>query len=120
MIDAIDLAQMRADQAEGFPSTCTIQAPTETTDALGAKVKSYSNTYTSIACRMSPMSQQDAVAILGEQYGRYSSWWLTVAYNQTIAPGYRVVFGGDTFDVVTVIDDHDWRTARRVVVVRKD
>jgi len=39
-----------------------------------------------------------------------------VHWDRSIAPGNRVVFDSDTYEVLSVDDDHDYRVARRAVV----
>lgn len=102
-----------------MPSTCTIQTVTRTSDGMGGYTEAWANTYTGVICRLMPMasdtSRQD-----GDQFGVVAGYVLTVEWDQDIAPGYRVIFSSDTYEVLRVNDDHDFRTARRAELRRID
>lgn len=100
-----------------LPSTCTIQVPTET-NTKGSVATTYANTYTSVPCRIMPARNEGREYVTGEKVTRRATYVLTVPYDQTLDATYRVVIAGDTYEVLGVWDDHDFRTARRADVVK--
>ena len=115
-ISAAELAAMR-DVADDFlPDTCTIQVLTNTVDSTGSPTQSFANTYTGVACRLDPAAGNEIVrnlALEGE-----STWWLNIPYSQAIDITYRVVHGGETYEVRAVWDTHSYSTIRRALLVR--
>ena len=119
MLTAAELADLRADILETLPDTCTIQRPTEVTDAYGNTAKTWPDTYTGVACRIDPFNARgisDGVIALREAS---ISWYqLTVPWNTDLRYGDRIVFGGDTYELVQLIDDHSLRAVRRAVIAK--
>ena len=118
MITTNELAQLRANADDWLPDTCTIQTATESVDATGGGSIAWANTYTSVACRLAPLTGQEAVrnyALEGQ-----STWRLSVKYDQALTVENRVVFDSDTYEVKYVEDDHSNRTLRRAILVRVD
>jgi len=115
-----ELTQLRADAGDYLPDTCTIQVPTRTLDADGGWSTSWANTYTSVACRLAPVSARQSERLEGDQLTAVTEWVLTVAHNQTADTTYRVVHDSTTYEVVRIEDKHSNRTARRVYLRRLD
>jgi len=114
-----ELSDMRSMADDWLPDTCTIQAATEGVDALGGGSLSWADTYTAVSCRVAPIRQgQEGVSSYALQ-GR-SAWVLSVAYDQALTVEDRITYGGDTYEVESVEDDHSNRTLRRAIVVRVD
>ena len=119
-LSTLELSQMRHDQDDYLPDTCTIQVPTEVRTSDGGFTVSYANTYTSVACRLSAMRSDQGEQVEGEQLSAMTRWILTIAHDQTIAVDYRVVHDSTTYEVAHVEDTHSHRTARRVYLRRLD
>ncbi|MFQ5433490.1 MAG: head-tail adaptor protein [Anaerolineae bacterium] len=124
MSDAVtsaELTQMRADaEAVVLPSTCTIQTVTRTADGMGGWSDSWANTYTSVTCRLAPLGAGRAQTERGEAWAVSGAWVLTVKQDQAIAAGNRVIYSSDTYEVISVQDDHDFRVLRRAFLRRID
>ncbi len=114
-----ELADLRATADDFLPGTCTIQVKTEGVDALGGGTASWANTYTAVACRLDPLSPGSEVvrnfALEGE-----STYMLLLKYDQAITLENRVFFGGVTYEVRAVMDQHSYVTAKRAVLVKVD
>lgn len=113
-----ELSEMRDfAEANAMPSTCTIQTPTET-NTKGSVATTYANTYTAVPCRIMPARSEGREYVTGEKITRRATYVGTFPYDQAIEATYRVVAGGDTYEVLGVWDDHDFRTARRADLVK--
>ena len=114
LLPANDLAQFRATQAEAWPDTCEIQNPTETNTGTGHTQDTWGTIAAAQACRFMPMRGDDerlvAAQIVGDQ-----GYMLTIAHDGTIEPGYRVVIGSGTYEVMTVEEAGSWKTAKRAI-----
>lgn len=99
-------------EENALPSTCTIQTPTET-NTKGSVVTTYANTYTAVPCRIMPIRGEGREYVTGEKITRRATYIGTFPFDQALDATYRVVAGGDTYQVLQVWDDHDFRTARR-------
>jgi len=115
---AAELAQMRLHAEELLPSTCTIQARSTAPDGMGGVTVTWTNT-TSVPCRL------DAVTSLGtkssatsDKFTIHDAWTLFVHWDRAIVVGNRVTFDGDTYEVLAVEDDHDWRLLRQATLQR--
>ena len=119
-LSTLEIAQLRADQGDYFPDTCTLQTVGRTSDSQGGFTEAWSNTHTSVACRVSPMQATNVEMIEGDQVSAASRWVLSVAHNQTIAEDMRVVHDSETYEIEHLEDTHSNRTARRAFLMRLD
>ena len=119
-LTTVELAQLRADQADYWPDTCTIQTRANTRDTQGGFTPTFTSTYTSVSCRLAPMTQSGVETIEGGQVTAVSRWVLTVAYNQALDETMRVVHASETFEVEHLEDTHSNRTAKRAYLRRLD
>lgn len=119
-LSTLEIAQLRGDATDYFPDICTIQTVARTADLMGGWTEAWSNTYTSVACRLAPARATRDETLRGEQISAYSQWVLTVAHNQTIDETMRVVHDSETYEVLRLEDTHSSRTAKRVYLVRLD
>ena len=119
-LSALEIAQMRADQDDYFPDTCTLQTVTRTADGVGGWSESWANTYTGVACRVSQELSGQREGISGAQMASQTDWMLSVTHDQTLTAEMRVVHGGHTYEVVSVADTHSNRTARTAKLKRLD
>jgi len=119
-ISAGELTAMRAVAEQAMTATCTIQTFTNTPDGMGGFSQSWANTYTSVVCRLAARNVAGSDQLEGDQFKAVTSWVLTVPYDQVVTVQNRVVIGGDTFEVESLQDDHDYRTARRLYLRRVD
>ena len=115
-----EVAQLRADQADFYPDTCTLQVVTRTGDSQGGWTETWANTYTSVSCRLSPMTTSQVELVEGAQVQAASRWVLTVAHNQAIDETMRVVHSGETYEIEHLEDTHSNRTAKRAYLGRLD
>lgn len=118
MLSAAELSEIREFvEANALPSTCTIQVPSEVNDK-GSVTTTYADTYTSVPCRIGRAGRDAKQYVTGEKVTKISEYVFTCPYDQVILPRYRVICGGDTYEVLGVWDDHDFRTARRADLVK--
>ncbi len=118
LLSDAELTEMREFvEANVLPSTCTIQVPTET-NTKGSVATTYANTYTSVPCRIMPARNEGREYVTGEKVTRRATYVLTLPFDQAIDATYRVIVDGDTYEVLGVWDDHNFRTARRADVVK--
>jgi hypothetical protein len=111
-LTACELAAMR-DCAEGYlPDTCTVQTVSRASDGMGGFAETWANTYTSVPCMHSP-GGGEAARVIAQQFGVSTVWVTSVAYDQAVATGNRIVFGNDVYEVLHVEDDHTYRALRR-------
>lgn len=118
-LSTLELTQMRADQADYWPDTCTLQTVARTADGVGGWSESWSNTHTGVSCRVSPLSS-GREQISGAQLASTTNWILTVAYSQALTAEMRCVHDGNTYEIERVEDAHSHRTARRAYMRRVD
>ena len=119
-LSTLEIAQLRADQADFCPDTCTLQTVTRTDDDQGGWTESYANTYTSVSCRLSPMTTSQVELVEGAQVQAASRWVLTVAHNQAIDETMRVAHSSETYEIEHLEDTHSNRTAKRAYLRRLD
>jgi len=116
-LTAAELAQARSDAEELLPSTCTIQVRSTAADGYGGVSESWSDT-DDVPCRLDNVSVKARMEGSGDKTTVHDAWTLFVHWDRSIAAGNRVVFGGDTYEVISVQDDHDWRLLREATLQR--
>lgn len=115
---AAELAQMRLHAEELLPSTCTIAVRTTSADGMGGVTESWTNT-TGVPCRLDAITALGMRSVAtGDKFTIHDAWTLFVHWDRAIAVGNRVVFDGDTYEVLGVEDDHDWRLLRQATLQR--
>jgi len=119
MIDANDLAQLRADQEAALPDTCTRTRYTYAADGYGGSTASAAAaTY---ACRVRPMpggmvprEATEAAKMTGA-----ALYVVTLPYTADVAPDDEIAHGGRALQVIGVYRDPSWDTATRVYCQEK-
>ena len=119
-LSTLEIAQLRSDQSDYFPDTATLQTKAETSDGMGGFTLVWSNTHTSVSCRLSPMTSARGAEVEGDQLSEFSRWILSVAHNQTINEEMRVVHDSVTYEIESLEDTHSNRTARRAYLRKVD
>lgn len=116
-LTAGELAQARLDAEELLPSTCTIKVRSTSPDGQGGVTESWSDT-DSVPCRLDPMNVAAKSSASGDKFTVHDVWTLYVHWDRSIAAGNRVVFDSDTYEVLSVHDDNDWRLLRKATLQR--
>ena len=119
-LSTLEIAQLRGDQDDYFPDTATLQTVARTSDDQGGLTEVWSNTYTSVSCRLAPIRASLVETPEGDQISAASRWILSVAYSQVIAEDMRVVHDSETYEIEHLEDTHSNRTARRAYLMRLD
>lgn len=117
-LSTLELSQLRSDQGDYFPDTCSFQAVTRTSDSQGGWTESWDDTYTGVACRIAPQIFAYGESMPGHQVQSQSAWVLHVAHNQSVDTEWRVVHDGVTYEIVQLESQHSNRTARQVYLRR--
>ena len=120
MLTSEELSELQAwVEANALPDTCDIYVCTQT-NAKGSVSKTYTLTYSGIACRMMPQSNAGQENAAGDKVQAVTRFWLTLPHDQAISALDRVVRDAVTYEVLGVYKGHDLNTAVRcdcVVVV---
>ena len=113
------LAFMR-DQIElTLPDTCTILSPTRASDGQGGWTETWGTVSAGVKCRLDAakkLNQREQIA--GAALLPFAYWTLTLPYDTVIESTYRVVVGGNTYNVEHEDGDKSWNACVRVVVTR--
>ena len=56
-LSTLEIARLRSEQGDYLPDTCTLQTLSRTSDSQGGWTETWSNTYTSVPCRLAPLTQ---------------------------------------------------------------
>lgn len=119
VVSSAELDRMRVDaEALALPSTCTVQRAGNTVDSVGSVTPGWSNVYTGVSCRLAPTGAGRGQPEQAEEWASISPWVLSAEWDADIQPGDQILLDSDTYQVVVVQDDHDFRILRRVFVVK--
>jgi len=120
-LSSVELDRMRSDSEALMPSTCSVLTRTETPDGQGGVTVTWA-TATAVPCRLAPMNLMARTDTAGDQFSIHEIYVLSVHWDRAIKSFDRIVYDSDTYQVMSVEDDHDWRVARRVTIakVKKD
>lgn len=119
MLTSRELAQARADVLTTLTDTCAIQRASEGTDSYGHTAKTWATATGGALCRFDPLMRHDnsGQKIAVQEQGR--AWYqLTLMWDADLRDGDRVVYGGDTYEVLQLHDDHSARIVRRAMLVK--
>lgn len=115
-----ELEKMRSLADDWLPDTCTIQTLTTTLGNQGGVIKSWSNTYTNVLCRLDPGGSPGggSESLQNETIVGIGDFVLSVPYDQAIGITDRIVHQSKTYEVVSVNDLTSYRTLRRASLKR--
>ena len=116
-LTAGELTQARSDAEELLPSTCTIQVRSTAADGQGGVTESWSDT-DGVPCRLDAMNVSARSSASGDKFTLHDAWTLYIHWDRSITAGNRVVFDSDTYEVLSVQDDADWRLLRQATLQR--
>lgn len=118
LLSTAELASMRMEADRYLSGTCTISRPTAGHTPSGAPSLTYATLATGVACRLGQPVSSEPEGEVSEALGAVVSWPLHLKYDQDISMKDRVVFGGNTYEVMQVLDSSSWLVTKRVIVVR--
>jgi len=114
---AAELTQARLHAEELLPSTCTIKVRSTAADGMGGVTESWADT-DNVPCRLDAVNIAAKSSASGDKFTIHDVWTLYVHWDRAIAAGNRVVFDSDTYEVLSVQDDKDWRLLRKAMLQR--
>jgi hypothetical protein len=112
-----ELAQLRSEAEAYQAQTCTINRITDTEDGAGGWTESSAEVAADVACRLAVRSVGD-IDQDRNQVVAVVEYTLTVPHDQDLEPKDQVVIGGETYVVEAVLDEHQWKTAKRCKMTR--
>ncbi len=116
LLDANDLAAIRAAQEEAMPDTCVVQSRTSTADGMGGVTRGDWTDGTSYSCRLSsrgvPREYLQQAAISGLQY-----WMVTLPHDASVTRDNRLKVGSRYLQIVGFQSGGEYETAKRAVCV---
>lgn len=115
-----EIERLRLEAESKLIQTCTIQTNTRALDSAYAPTDTWTDAYTLVPCFLSGRQIAPDSGQEGGKYVMHTAWQLSVAWDQSISAGDRVVIGGDTFDVISVEDDSDNRALRLANLLRAE
>jgi len=112
------LARLRAAHSAVLVESCTIWRKVKATNAAGGAADSW-EMVGQVACRLMPESNlRRTQALAAERETLISYYRLTVPHDADLRPDDRVVYAGNTYEIIALWGDHAQRTARRAVVAK--
>lgn len=111
-LSTLELAQLRLDANDYLPDSCTIQTVARAADTYGGWTETWSDTYTSVSCRLAVMPLNRPEAMDGSQISSLTRWLFAVPYNQAIDATMRVVHDSVTYEIEAVEDLQSNRASR--------
>lgn len=117
MVNARDLAYMRASLEELLPDTCTIRTEALTTSDVGGQKRTSTDTYTAVPCRVGRITEQVRVGSRshGDQPQEVADWMVTLPWDQTVALGNRIVTATRVLEIVDINADKSFKAGTRVL-----
>ena len=111
LLQAPEVAYMRAMQANALPDTVHIQRRTLVADKQGGFSQEWGIAYPNVPARLAFASGAERFAVGREDV--QVQLMLTVSYDQSVEQADRILFGSDTLEVVSVTEPRSWDTAKR-------
>lgn len=116
MLSSEDLTIFRAAQEATMTSACTLSAPgTPTPDGRGGFTPG-TPTETATTCRIAPLTGSEME--IAVQLQAVEPVMITLASDESIATGDKIIIGSATYQVVSVMEHGNLATAIRVMASR--
>ena len=110
-LSSVEIAQIRADIDDLLPDTGYILSLTQTVDGAGGLVDTWGTAGTA-DCRVDYLKGHEALT--SGAIVPFQKAIISMAYDETITPAYRVEIGGVTFSVEAVNVGQSWIGTKRV------
>jgi SPP1 family predicted phage head-tail adaptor len=117
MTDVLGTAELNAIRAvidTTLPDTCAIVRGTAVMDGQGGNSTTWGTVAGTVNCRMDMRGGKEATAAGAVQ--PYSTYVLSLTHDQSIQTNDRVIFGGGTFNVMSVNASQSWIGVKRAVL----
>lgn len=112
-----DLSFMRDTQELAMPGTAVIQGTVSVTDGQGGYYESYAGVGT-VPARLYPRTSRSySENVAGGQIISLTTWFITMPWDTVVDARNRISMEGRTWEIVSVNNDENWRTAIRAEVV---
>lgn len=111
MISASELTKMQATLTASMPGTVTISRVTLTSDGMGGMSESWSTVGTAVA-RVSPTGA-GLDDIVGGEVLNQTPWVVTVPVATSVTERDRIIYAGQTFEVIRTNNPRSWDTCIR-------
>lgn len=117
-ISTAQLTKMRSQVEELLPDTCVIQSSTNALDASGYPTETYTAVSGgTVACRVDPLNLRGGqLAIFSERETTRIMYQFTTEYDAPLLTNYRIVTGGNTYEVIQVDVSHSWNVSKRAII----
>lgn len=109
-----ELDRIRSDIGDTLPDTCTIMSPTYTQDNFGGFTQVFGTASANVPCRLDVIKPREQV--IDGKNTHFTQFMVSLPWDTTISPNYRVVIGSDTFNVVGISPAKSWNVVKRAVV----
>lgn len=117
MLTTRELSDLRADVLETLISTCTVQRVT-TTNNKGKVSETWTAVETDIVCRVDPYQRQDSAGVVADQEQGRAWFRLTLPWDADIGDGDRVIYGGETYELVQLHATHSGHIVTRAIIAK--
>lgn len=112
----VDLTFMRETQELALPGTAVIQGTVSVSDGQGGYYESYAGVGT-VPARLYPQTTRSySEGTGGAQIISETMWFITMPWDTVVDARNRISMEGRTWEVVSVNNDENWRTAIRARV----
>lgn len=110
------MAGMRATLDESLPDTCEIVRNDPEPDGAGGETDDW-GTVATVACRISPLARSDRLAELevAARITAIDAWEITLPAGTDVTALDRLLSGGRTFEVTSVLVPRSWEIGSRVL-----
>lgn len=108
-----ELTQMRTTIRTILPGSAIVHTATEAGDGSGGVIQTFAAAGT-YAARLMPEALRGDELNRGAAMREVSPWILTLPRATTIDEKDQVVYSGVTYEVIEVLDRHEWELSRRV------
>lgn len=115
MLTASDLTCMRDSVEQTLPGTVTISRATGSSDGMGGQTQAWAAVGT-VSARVAPMGSGDE-DILGAVLRGRTGWMVTLPEGTDVTERDRVVYAGQTFEVLRTSSPMSYETCVRVQCV---
>lgn len=111
-----DLSFMRETQELAMPGTAVIQGTVNVSDGQGGYYERWVGIGT-VPARLYPRTSRSySEQVAGGQLISLTTWWVTMPWDTVVDARNRISMEGRTWEIISVNNDENWRTAIRCEV----
>jgi len=118
MLSSRELREARSDVLETLTDTCEIQRATESVSSAGIVSQTWAAIKDEALCRIDPETRRDNQGVIAGREASRARFQATFEWDEDIIEGDRVIYEGETLELIELHGIHSARIVTRAVLAK--